>query len=181
MHNQNPAWRKPVLLLLIAISIVICYTKLTDEVYILKHSIPNVVYFYEENMDHINSLVNIQKKYEHKGIDGYWSIGQKSDGSLYVLGVSPQSWDSVSLFNQEERRQIEYIFDQSYNDISIVFFNSRGEIAVKYLGRYYLKIMFLPDDELYQYWIEDDWLVQYFEPISDGWYVILLDGRPCIA
>lgn len=57
MHNQNPAWRKPVLLLLIAISIVICYTKLTDEVYILKHSIPNVVYFYEENMDHINSLV----------------------------------------------------------------------------------------------------------------------------
>lgn len=56
MHNQNPAWRKPVLLLLIAISIVICYTKLTDEVYILKYSIPNVVYFYEENMDHINSL-----------------------------------------------------------------------------------------------------------------------------
>lgn len=178
--RKNPN-RFVILTALLAIVIALCahYVVQSNEMDILKKSIPNIMQFYEAHADVLNSLVDISKRLE--GEQEYWSVGWNAEKSLRVIGFPTYKWDEVTFFDQQEKEVIETAFSISYSDISINHYDSYGRIWVKTLNRHYAEIMFLPNEELRQYWIQDDCLVKYSEPIMDGWYVLIVDARPSIA
>lgn len=168
-----------IVLLAIVLGLSVHYLARPSEIEILKESISDVKRFYETHVSVLNSLVEIPKN--HKDEQEYWSVGWNLEKKLDVVGLSTNKWDEVILFSPEEKKIIETAFSVSYRDISIRHFDSHGRIWVKVLNRYYIEIMFLPDEELRHYWIHDDSLVKYSEPISDSWYLLIIDGRPAFA
>lgn len=172
------------------IGVVVYYSTRPSEVDLLKKSLPDAVRFYEENAELFQSLRDIQKKYETAGEDGYWDVGRNLEGNLRTLGLPQSKWDKVSLFNEKERRTIEAAFAIAYNDIAIQYFNSKGEVWLKSLGKYYMEMIYFPDEESYQDWTQNFWVVndekwlrahwpiKHSEPVADGWYVFIIDGRP---
>lgn len=153
----------------------------SDEISILKKSIPNIVQFYNLYSDELDSLVTIVCRKDHSKAEGNWCVYRKPEGSLRVIGSQTGDWNSITLFDKNEREIIETAFATSHNDIEIQSFDSDGHLEMKSLNRHYIKIMFLPDEKLRKYWIQDDSLVKYSEPIADGWYALIVDGRPSIA